>query len=620
MSEILPEISTVILPDIMLNDVKKLNSVTKSLADINVKVSEESSIIVTADSVLDPASIIVESSASKEPSISQPGMSTLLPSSLPLENKQEDFVEQDLMAKLEELKKEKSRLFSLFRVVIEKKEQTPPIQPLQPTDVSPNLGSNSVSTLPSVAEEEPQFVAPTTQATTTPLTFKPTDSLRETTDRFDTDKGNNNNTSSNYNTEPKRKFLYQRRQSDQEYDKRAELPSRPNFKRREHDRMIDRSKLNLEIPRKPSVPSSASASSNSTASTPTPTSAAFSIQHFHHHPYQSPFSASSSSSSNNTFIQKGKRQRSNSPPLTYGSAGRLGGDRIGDRPGGESGRSSGPSSFGPPYSDSTPSNKYPRADYNTGPHGRNHSSGSNSNSGNGGNNHNSFNGLPEKPQIRHNNQNHHNNNHHHNYNGNNHNNNNSNNNNSNNHGSDDGYQRIKHGNGSGPASSSFSNMNSNNNNNGGGNRQGGHIGYPPPTRIGFGNTSNSNSHNNSHNSNNNALGNGSNGIGGNHNSNSNSNAGNGGNSGRGYYGHGNDNDGPPISKFGPPPPPPTRPVPPPFHRNMGPMSHPRGMTQGRNGFGGGRPNGSGGGDGGGLHDRSISSGRPGDWSRRRSRV
>ncbi|KAF9182870.1 hypothetical protein BGZ49_004651, partial [Haplosporangium sp. Z 27] len=600
MSGVIPEISPVILPDTILHNVNKLNTDAVSCTDFNMTSPPPSTAINVASAVdaietnapalAQTPDILDESNVGKEslPAPSEENMPASSGTYIAKEEEQ-DSVEQNLLMELEELKKEKSRLFSLFRASLQKKDETPPptTQQSQPTEISPISVLDSVSTLSSVAEEEPQPKSMTVEPL--PL-FKTAYLQREMDDVNSPDRNDTGSNNSNMKDDSRRKPINPRRPSDQGYDRRAEPPLRPNYKRREQGRLIDRSKLNLEIPRKPSIPSSASASSNSTASTPTPTNTAFSLHHQHHHPYQIPQFSSSSTAA--PFLQKGKRQRSVSPPIPYGPVSSRGGgpgERFGERfgaSGGDGGRGSNAGPFGPSYSDSTPPNKHPRA--NMGSHGRSHSSGGSGNNNNNSNNNNyPYNVLPEKPQVRHA--------HHHQQhsNGPSHSTNLSTSSSSSYHGGDDGYQRGKHGNGSGgQASSSFSNMNGSNNNNnsggsGGGNagsyRQGGPVGYPPPTRIGFGNGNSNGNNNNNNNSNNN-----------NNNSNNSGNNTGPGNSGRGgYYGHGdggangNNSGGNSISKFGPP----GRPSP--FNRNTMQIPHARGMVQNRNGFGGGggRPGG-----------------------------
>ncbi|KAI7822192.1 hypothetical protein BC939DRAFT_454239 [Gamsiella multidivaricata] len=472
-----------------------------------------------------------------------------------------DPVEQDLLSKLEELRKEKSRLFSLFRAVLQKKEKEAPRPSPAPAESSPQPQEGTGVTPTEKQEEQQQKPvvtngiepaapsAPYPQGTVASGMAVLADVKEET-----------------------RRPANVRRPSEHDHNKRTE-PTRATVKRREHERLIDRSKLNLEIPRKPST---SSLSSSSTASTPTPTSTAFAL-----------FQSSSSSSS--AMAHKGKRQRSITP--TFGNGSTSSSSR------GASGAGSFGSGTAMMHGDSFPSNKYPRADY-MGSHSRNHSSNSNISSSHVHNN-----GLPEKPQVR---QLHSSTSsssssrsissdgyHHHHY----------------HHHAEDAYHRNKTG-GGGP-SSSFSNVNSSGSNGAGGGSYRQNVphppppsmGYhPPPTRIGFGNSSGGNS--------------------------SISSAGSGGGSRSGYYGHGDggganssSGSGLGISKLGHHPPPPSaRPLP--FNRSMMQMPHARGIMMSRGGFGSGvgRGGGGGGGGGGGVPPERpmASSGRPGDWVRRRS--
>ncbi|KAG9068476.1 hypothetical protein KI688_010746 [Linnemannia hyalina] len=462
-----------------------------------------------------------------------------------------DPIEQDILLQLEELKKEKSRLFALFRSTLQKNEQEPPSAPPATTAALSASHHNCHSHHHHHYHNHPNYLSY--------LNYL------------------------NYLNYPNYlnylSFLNHRKyRSHHRLRKRAATKIHHP---REHERIIDRSKLNLEIPRKPTLSNS---SSNSTSSTPTN-------------------SFASPPSSAGATMMKPKRQRSISPIAEDGPLNSS-----------NNYRGSGAGSFGPIYSssssygESSVSNKYPRADL-SGFNANRHGGGG---GGSGSNNSHNINGLPEKPQVRH---------HHHSgpssssssarglgadsYHG------------------DDGYHRGKGGNG--PSSLMSPGMNGSGGNGGGSYRQqgGGSLGYhhsqgppPPPTRIGFGN-SNSNSGSSNINTGGGNSGGSGNGTG--------SNAVGAGNSGRGaggYYGH-NDGPPPPISMLGPPG---GRPLS--FNRHMMQMPHARGgMLRNRPGFagaggsGGGSGRGNGGGGGGsGPPDRPMSSGRPGEWSRRRSRA
>ncbi|KAG0220997.1 hypothetical protein BGX31_010308 [Mortierella sp. GBA43] len=201
-----------------------------------------------------------------------------------------DQVEQDLLAKLEELRKEKSRLFSLFRAsLIKGQDMRSPEPPCAETS-----GSNMeepTSRMSTTDMSGPRMI----QALSLLSNGLSNSSLNGSSSLSREMNGSATAESADEVKKPSRT----RKSSDQEYDKKPE-PLRLNGKRREHG-VIDRSKLNLEIPRKPSVCSMSS--SSTTSSTPTPTSAGFAPP-------------SSSSSSSSSYASKGKRPRSNSPTIS----------------------------------------------------------------------------------------------------------------------------------------------------------------------------------------------------------------------------------------------------------------------------------------------------------------
>ncbi|KAF9920541.1 hypothetical protein FBU30_009614 [Linnemannia zychae] len=514
-----------------------------------------------------------------------------------------DSVERDILLQLEELKKEKSRLFALFRSALQKKEQEPQPPPVPvPVPVPvPSLEEPISASTPSKAPSlpldvppplpqpprlpqppQPLHIAEVRNEKSSTIVMSETPPRMTHVDRSSRDgKGGR---PMNIKDESRRSDG-PRRAVDHGHDRRPE-PSRPNVKRREHERVIDRSKLNLEIPRKPTLSNS---SSNSTSSTPTNSF------------------ASPPSSATGTSMMKPKRPRSISPIMEDGPSNNSNNYHHNHNHNHHNShhRGSGAGSFGPNYSSTSSSysdsastsNKYPRAEYLGSVHSNNRQGGGANSNNNSSNSSNINNGLPEKPQVRH----HHH--HHHSgissstsssarglgadgYHG------------------DDGYHRGKSS--SGPSSLMSSGMNSG----GGGSsyRQqgsGGSLGYHqnlPPTRIGFGNSNNNSSNSNSNNN--------SGGISGSGTGSHSVGTGSSGRGGSGYYGH---NDGPPpISLLGPPG---GRPLS--FNRHMMQMPHARGgMLRSRPGFGGG----GGGRGGGGPLERPMSSGRPGDWPRRRSRA
>ncbi|KAI9236065.1 MAG: hypothetical protein BYD32DRAFT_452746, partial [Podila humilis] len=158
-----------------------------------------------------------------------------------------DLVEQELLAKLEELKKEKSRLFALFRSTLQMKEMK-------------EEGSSTASTSTSPAQQPSQPPLPAPPPPPPPPPPIPPQMPAEMRARESAKRGPDKETS-----------------KVEDHDKRND-PSRSLPKRREGERVIDRSKLNLEIPRKPSVSSSTTNSASSTSSTPTfgPSVASFS--------------------------------------------------------------------------------------------------------------------------------------------------------------------------------------------------------------------------------------------------------------------------------------------------------------------------------------------------------
>ncbi|KAF9964048.1 hypothetical protein BGZ70_007005 [Mortierella alpina] len=463
------------------------------------------------------------------------------PAAIAIEQAGPDPVEQDLLLKLEELRKEKSRLFTLFRNALQKKEENS--KSPQPHPLSQSTSQEPESLLESRQEQDIKGG----EETDPPVSRSVSSASAAATDRSSkdqmTEEGRQGGSGGTRTLG---------RLSDQNHERRPEPLSRQNIKRREYERVIDRSKLNLEIPRKPSI---SSASSNSTASTPT-----------------------------TSFAPLTKRGRSRSPSVEGG--GTFNSNHRG---------SSGPGSFGPSLpstsnSSSTSSqaestsypSKYPRADY-MGPlqqqqqHNRNPSNSSN-------------NGLPDKPQGgRYHTSSHfqpHTSSSARSLGGESY------------HTDEGGYSNRTKGSSSGPGSGM------NGGSNGGSYRQSGPMNYhsqgpPPPTRIGFGDSGgNSSSSAGGRNS-------GSNGGGG--------GAGAGGGGRGGFYGHGH--DGPPtapISMLGP-----SGRTHIPFSRSMMQMPHSRGLAHGRIGFGHGS---AGGRNAGGPPDRSMSSARPGDWSRRRSRA
>ncbi|KAF9280666.1 hypothetical protein BGZ68_007089 [Mortierella alpina] len=465
------------------------------------------------------------------------------PAAIAIEETGPDPVERDLLLKLEGLRKEKSRLFALFRNALQKKEESS-------KSPQPHPPSHSTS-----KEPESLLAAGQAQDTKSSGAADPAGS-RSVSAAAATDHLSKDQEPEDGRQGGASEARVLGRLSDHSHERRPEPLSRQTSKRREYERVFDRSKLNLEIPRKPSI---SSASSNSTSSTPT------------------------------TSFPPPKRGRSRSPSVDGGG------------PFNNSNRgSSGPGSFGPSfpstsYSSSSSSHaestsypsKYPRADYmgssqqQQQQQQQHHRNPSNSSSNNG---------LPDKPQGRYHTSSH-----------------------FQQHASssvrslggdsyhadEGGYSSRSKGSSSGPGLNGGSGS--------GSYRQNGPMNYhsqgpPPPTRIGFGD--------NGGNSGSNSSGRSGGGGGG----------GSGGNtvSRGGFYGHGH--DGPPtapISMLGP-----SGRTHMPFNRSMMQMPHNRGLAHGRIGFGnGGSGGGVGGGrNGGGPPDRSMSSARPGDWSRRRSRA
>ncbi|KAF9176759.1 hypothetical protein BGZ51_009710 [Haplosporangium sp. Z 767] len=456
-SEIMPEILPEILPEIMLNGHGDTTKDTKDLAPVSSSRSPALLEVpsITTEEVELPSMTDTGSASKPELKDTKPTMTLKEDEEKEEEDeeKEPDPVEQDILLKLEELRKEKSRLFARFRSALQKKEIP---QSTIPEEDTSDQSSSSVA-IPTPAPAP----APIASAETTETRVK----------------GASTGDSKQENS---------KRPPDQDHDRRVE-PTRQNVRRREHDRIIDRSKLNLEIPRKPSI---SSASSNSTSSTPTTT-------------FAPPASLSVVSSS--PSILRSKRQRSISPSSA---------DAITS----SGNRGSGAGSFGSSYSDASYTSKYARTDY-MGSHSRNTS---NSNS----------NGLPEKPQVRY--PYHHHPQHHHHH-----------------HASassslssaralggdsfhgEDNYHRSKN---NGPGSSSL--MSSGSNMNGGGfYRQNGSLGYhsqgPPPARIGFGDSGGG------------SRGGGSGGGG------SGGNSGGGGSGGRGGYYGPSDGPPPHMSLLGP---------------------------------------------------------------------
>ncbi|KAF9940818.1 hypothetical protein BGZ67_006669 [Mortierella alpina] len=477
-----------------------------------------------------------------EKRISKPEPEDTTLAATPIEETGPDLVEQDLLLKLEDLRKEKSRLFALFRNALQKNEE--------------NLKSPQPHPLSQSTSQEPESLQEARQAQDTRRgeALDPSGS-RSVSSATVTDRPSKDQEIEYGRQGGASEARTLGRLSDQNHDRRPEPLSRQNIKRREYERVIDRSKLNLEIPRKPSI---SSASSNSTSSTPT------------------------------TSFAPPKRGRSRSPSVDGGGPFHS-----------NSRGSSGPGSFGPSFpstsyssssshaeSTSYPS-KYPRADYmgssqqQQQQHHRNSSNSSN-------------NGLPDKPQGRYHSSSHfqqHASSSARSLGGDSY------------HADEGGYSNRSKGSSSGPGSGM------NGGGGGGSYRQNGPMSYhsqgpPPPTRIGFGDNAGSSGGSSSGRS-----GGGGNGVGG---------GGGGGNAGGrgGFYGHGHGHDGPPtapISMLGP-----SGRTHMPFNRSMMQMPHSRGLAHGRVGFGNGSV--GGGRNGGGPPDRSMSSARPGDWSRRRSRV
>ncbi|KAI1307317.1 hypothetical protein EDD11_004525 [Mortierella claussenii] len=559
-SEILPDVLPEILPGVMMVN-----------GDNRGKMEEEEG--VNASPVTENvAELMVEPGISAGPS--KEAMITDGVAALPtviapvvarMQQEGPDLVEQDILLKLEELKKEKSRLFSLFRTALQKKEKEVTPQPL-PTPPSASAlaptatsASSATETVSSVTGQSPLATVTEEEAlgTTTPQ--------QQQSSKHSADSSNQSAVTGGMESRPEmRRHGSSRRPSDhQDFDNRRPESSRPNFKRYfggkntfvAKFKVIDRSKLNLEIPRKPSL---SSISSNSTASTPTPTSTGFSLHSSSlasssSHPYGLPTapSSSSSSSSSSNLQQKGKRQRSISPssipdgPAASRSAVLFGGGHLHHHH----------------YQDSMAGSKYPRADYmGSSSYGRN---------GNDHRNSGGYSGLPDKPQTKHpstitgsRGDGYH---------------------------GEDGY--LSRGKNGGP----FSSMPSSGGG-GGSYRQNTPLGYqPPPTRIGFGSSSG--------NGNSSSQGSGSSLSGG-------RNGGNGG-----YHGNGDGKLGSPMPGRGIPP----------FSRTMmqipPPHSGGRTMVQGRAGFGSAHGYGHGSvGGGRGSIGGGGPVGRLGDWPRRRSRV
>ncbi|KAG0207488.1 hypothetical protein BGX28_001265, partial [Mortierella sp. GBA30] len=356
-SEIMPpEILPEILPAIIMNENSKIknNDIVNDEKDSQGNIIDNATTatpLVTSDTVMTAPAISNGTLSTPEPppaknqpsienTVSKPENTDTAPTGTVAENKP-DLVEKELLMKLEELRKEKSRLFALFRNALRRKEEAPQQQRQQQQQ---HMIAHSQREQEHEMRQEIQLrdelKAPKLAFSESTATTVPVRELQER-DGMEIKHGNSNERAP-------------RRPSDLNLDRIAEPLSRSSFRRREHDRVIDRSKLNLEIPRKPSISSN---SSNSTSSTPT------------------------------TSLAPLKRGRSRSPstdgaPFNH---------RI---------SSSGPGSFGPSlpssYSSSHPDstsypNKYPRADY-MGSSQHNHNQSSNNSSNN--------NGLPEKPQGR----------------------------------------------------------------------------------------------------------------------------------------------------------------------------------------------------------------------------
>ncbi|KAF9349929.1 hypothetical protein BGX34_001494 [Mortierella sp. NVP85] len=431
-SEIMPEILPEILPEIMPKMILSDNDTHESSPVFGRVMAKP----ITSEVPLSPSSPIATPTITTEATMTDKSKDSFVvpagdgdgPGDVIKRGPENaiDPVEQDILAKLEELRKEKSRLFSLFRASVnrEQERRTPELQSTSTASSITEASESSTTEMMLQDNQLPLLSSLSMDASKTPLEARPLEMNGSATVVESNDM----------------KQASARKLSDQDYDKKIE-PLRSNGKRREHERVIDRSKLNLEIPRKPSV---SSVSSSSTTSTPTPTSAGFALP---------------SSSSSSSYVPKGKRPRSNSPSFM------------------ESPRGPGAGSLGPFFSSSSSSysespSKYPRADY-VGSHNRNPSNG---NDIHHHHHHHLRNGLPEKPQIRH----------HHSaslssssarglggdgYHG------------------DEGYHH-RHKSGSGPPSSLFPGMNGS-----GGSglyrRSGPPVSYLPPTRIGFGNSSSS---------------------------------------------------------------------------------------------------------------------------------
>lgn len=147
----------------------------------------------------------------------------------------------------------------------------------------------------------------------------------------------------------------------------------PSQHRREGERVIDRSKLNLEIPRKPSVSSSTTNSASSTSSTPT----------------FGPYSSGTSFSYPQKL--KPKRPRSISPTHAHPSQSTTTSSNNNNNTSSIAGR--GTSNYSEPSS-----SKFPRADY--GPPSSTSSSHSRNSSNSSTFGSHMTNVLPEKPQVR----------------------------------------------------------------------------------------------------------------------------------------------------------------------------------------------------------------------------
>ncbi|KAF9577070.1 hypothetical protein BGW38_007962, partial [Lunasporangiospora selenospora] len=268
-----------------------------------------------------------------------------------------DSMELEILEKLEELRKEKSRLFALFRASLMRRE-------LEIQEQSRSRSGTPSSTIGAAVDyeemtKEGMIKQGRSEDSTTTAMNVFMDMDGETKDGVSPPRKQRNSDPAPIPLGGG--SLRTKRPSDQDHERRAgssnESRNLSGGKRREHDRVIDRSKLNLEIPRKPSI-TSVPSSSSSSASTPT----------------TSGFGPPSASSSAGSSAQRSKRQRSLSPPMFPGASSTA--------PTGAAvttttttSTSGGPSNSGSyyfgshgPYPDSLPaSSKYPRADHMAGP-------------------------------------------------------------------------------------------------------------------------------------------------------------------------------------------------------------------------------------------------------------